>query len=186
MNFSEILEKRRAYRSLEPVQISDDMIISLAHAPQIMPSCFNNQPWRYIFVREEPELSLLKTQALSKGNVWATPASMIIAVISKPDLDCVIKDREYYQFDTGMGTAALILKATEMGLVAHPIAGYSPEKVHEILKIPEEFKVITLIIVGKKRIQPTEYLSEDQKSRELERPKRLAIEDFIYHNRFSS
>jgi len=87
--------------------------------------------------------------AMSKGNAWVQAASLIIAVFSKKELDCLIKEREYYLFDTGMATAFIILRATELGLVAHPIAGFNEDAVKEILGIPEEMRLITLVIVGK-------------------------------------
>ncbi len=185
MNLTEILTKRRAYRSLEAIEITSDMITQLAQAAQLMPSCFNNQPWRYVFVKDNPQLQILKDEALPKGNAWAQPASMIIVVFSKADLDCVIKDREYYLFDVGMATAAIILRATEMGLVAHPIAGYSPNKVREIVHLPEEYNIVTLVVIGKKKTDFSEYISEDQKEREKERPSRLKVEEFTFLNQFS-
>ena len=81
---------------------------------------------------------------LSEGNAWARKASMIIAVFTKKELDCVIGSREFYLFDTGMATAQMILRATELNLVMHPIAGYSHSKAKEILAIPEEMILITL------------------------------------------
>ncbi|MHA1521594.1 MAG: nitroreductase family protein [Promethearchaeota archaeon] len=186
MNLKEILNQRRAYRSLEEIEVTPEMISQLSQAAQIMPSCFNNQPWRFVFVTENPKLQTLKDEALSKGNNWAQPASMIIVVFSKKDLDCVIKDREYYLFDVGMATAAIILQATEMGLVAHPIAGYSPKKVREILHIPDEYNIVTLLVVGKKKAEFSNFISEDQKDREDVRPSRLKIEEFSFMNQFSS
>ena len=102
--------------------------------------------------------------ALSSGNSWAHAASLIIAVFSKPEDDCVIKDRIYHQFDCGLAVGFLILRATELGLVAHPIAGFSPKKTRAILGIPDEYKVITLIIVGKHAADISPVLSEKQKS----------------------
>lgn len=124
-------------------------------------------------------------EALSPGNEWAQKASMIITVLSKKDYDCVIRDREYYQFDTGMATAFLILRATELGLVAHPIAGYSPKKVREVLDIPEDIKVITLIIVGKHSSKISSLLSDKQKEWEMQRPERLPLEKVAYMNKYN-
>jgi nitroreductase len=184
MDVKETIEKRRAYRSLEPVEITEEIITALGRAAQLAPSCFNNQPWRYVFVYEPDTLRAMH-EALSEGNAWATKASMIIAVTSKKDADCVIKDRDfYYAFDTGMATAFLMLRATELGLVAHPIAGYSPGKTREILGIPDEVDVITLVIVGKKSGEINELLSEKQAESEKRRPERLPLEKIIYHNRY--
>ena len=181
MDVKDSIEKRRAYRSLAPVQITEELIYDLANSARLFCSCFNKQPWRYVFVYDRNVLQNLHA-ALSPGNEWAQAGSMIIAVFSKPDLDCIIKDRQYFLFDTGMATAALILRATELGLVAHPIAGFSQTKTRDILKIPDEYQVITLVIVGKKWEKLSPLLSEKQRQAEPERPERLAFDRFMYMN----
>lgn len=184
MDVKEAIEKRRAYRSLDPVEITDETIVELASTARLSPSCNNNQPWRFIFVYE-PEVLLKMRDALSKGNEWIHRASMIIAVISKKELDCVMPNREfYYAFDTGIATGLLMLRATELGLVAHPIAGFSPRKTREILEIPDDWDVITLVNVGKKSPIINELLSKGQAEREAERPERLPLDKFVFRNRF--
>lgn len=184
MEVKDAIEKRRAYRSLAPIEITKDLIDELAYSAQLFCSCFNNQPWRYVFVYDKIVLTQLHT-ALSSGNEWARLASMIIAVFSKPELDCIMKDgRRYYLFDTGMATAAIILRATELGLVAHPIAGYNQQKVKEILKIPNDMELITLVIVGKHSDKISMVLSEKQIEAEKNRPERLPIEKFVWHNQY--
>jgi len=185
MDVHTAIEKRRAYRSLASVDITKELIDDLAGYAQLSASCFNNQPWRYIFVYEKAMLKQMH-QALSSGNEWATKASMIIAVISKKGDDCVIRDREYYWFDTGMATAFLILRATELGFVAHPIAGYSPKKTREILGIPDDIDVITLVIVGKHKDSIDPILSEKQQHDELKRPPRHPLKKFVFYNTYSS
>jgi nitroreductase len=183
MDVIHAIEERRAYRSLEPVRITEDLVRDLAHSAGLAPSCSNNQPWRFVFVYDSQSLKNMQ-EALSKGNEWAYSASMIIAVFSRKEDDCVIKDRVYHQFDCGLAAGFLLLRATELGLVAHPIAGFSPKKTKEILGIPGEYEVITLIIVGKhsEKISPT--LSEEQVEREKTRPERLPFERMAHLNRF--
>jgi len=184
MEVKEALERRRAFRSLESVEITDALIKDLARAAQLAPSCFNNQPWRFIFVRS-PEVLLLLRAALSSGNEWAYAASLIIVVFSRPQDDCLIREREYHHFDCGLASACLILRATELGLVAHPIAGFSPKKVREIMGIPEEYQVHTLIIVGRHAATLSPVLSEKQIAWEKARPERLPLEKFVFIDHFS-
>ncbi len=183
MNVKEAIEKRRAYRSLEPVEISKELINDFAECVQITASCFNNQPWRYIFVFD-PKILNKMHEALTSGNKWAKRASLIIVVLGKKEDDCVIHDRIYYRFDIGMATEAMILRATELGLVAHPIAGYSPKKTREILGIPNDVDVITLVIVGKHSNKINADLSDNQIEAEKKRPERKNIEEFVYINRY--
>jgi nitroreductase len=177
MDVQEAINERRAYRSLDPVEINEELVRELAESARLAPSCFNNQPWRFVFVYDPPTLQEMHT-ALSKGNAWAHNASMIIAAYSKPEYDCIVRERQYYLFDTGMATAFLILRATELGLVAHPIAGFREKRVKRILGIPDEMRVITLIILGKHSRKITPVLSEKQVEAEETRPERLPIEEF--------
>ena len=183
MDVKEAIRKRRAYRSLIPVEITKDLINDLAECAQITASCFNNQPWKYIFIYDKKMLEKMH-EVLSEGNKWAHKASMIIVVFGKQEDDCVIHDRIYYRFDIGMATEAIILRATELGLVAHPIAGYSPRKTREILGIPEDIDIITLVIVGKHSDKIDPVLSEKQVEAEKKRPERIPIDEFVYINRY--
>ena len=183
MELREIVEKRRAYRSLDPVTVSEDFIEDLAKYAQISPSCFNNQPWRFVFIYDKEKLGAV-FEALPGGNVWAKEASLIIAVASTPEYDCQIKGSNYYLFDTGMATAYIILRATELGYVAHPIAGFNEAKVKTILGVPDELTVITLVIVGKHSRTISPVLSEKQIETEKERPERLPLAKFAFKNHF--
>jgi nitroreductase len=183
MDVKEAIQKRRAYRSLKPVKIKKDFINDLAECAQITASCFNNQPWQYVFVYESEMIKKMH-EALSSGNEWAHKASMIIVVLGKKEDDCVIYDRIYYRFDIGMATEAMILRATELGFVAHPIAGYSPKKTRAILGVPDEFDVITLVIVGKHSNKINPVMSKKQIKNERKRPERKLISDFIFHNKY--
>jgi len=183
VNVKEAIKERRAYRSLELVTITEELINDLTRSAQLAPSCFNNQPARFVFVYEPEKLEEMHA-VLSKGNEWILDASLIIAVLGRREDDCIIKDREYYQFDCGLATAFLILRATELGLVAHPIAGFSPKKTREVLGIPEEYSVITLVIVGKHSETISPVLSKKQVEWEKERPERFPLEKILHLNNY--
>lgn len=183
MDVERAIQERRAYRSLDPIEITEDLVRDLAESARLAPSCYNNQPWRFIFVYD-PEILKELHIALSRGNEWAHRGSMIIAVFSKPDLDCIVRGREYYLFDTGMATAFIILRVTELGLVAHPIAGFSEEKAKKLLGIPEEMELITLVIVGKHSETISPVLSEGQVKTEKTRPERMPTEILVFINNF--
>lgn len=183
MELMEIIGMRRAYRSLQPVAIDEKMVRELATAASLSASCFNYQPWRFVFAFDKEVLARLHG-AMSKGNGWTQAASLIIAVCSRRDMDCPNKGRELYIFDSGMATAFLILRATEMGLVAHPIAGYDEDKVKETLAIPADMTVIALVNVGKHLLPVNSLLSEKQAEIEKTRPERLPLTEIMRLNRY--
>lgn len=174
MEVKEAIEKRRAYRALGPAAIDGGTVRELAGAARLMPSCFNNQPARLVFARSPEALEKMRG-CLAKGNEWAHKASMFVALCARKDYDCVIKDREFYLFDLGLAAAAVMLRATELGLVAHPIAGFDPAGVRAAIGIPADCAVLSLLVVGAKS-EDLSALNDHQKAAEAERPARLPLE----------
>jgi nitroreductase len=84
-----------------------------------------------------------------------------------------------------MAVGQIMLMATEMGLVTHAMAGFSPKKTREILGIPEDMSVITVIAVGKRSMEKTANITEDDWEIEDIRPVRLEISEFAYMERYS-
>ncbi len=183
MDVKEALEKRRAYRALGAFEVTDGVIKELAGAARLMPSCFNNQPWKFVFARSPEKLEALRA-SFSQNNDWARKAPLVIAAFARKEYDCVIKEREYYLFDLGMGVGALLLRAAELGLVAHPIAGFDPAAAKKALGIPDGDMIIALVIVGKKT-EDLSALTPKQAEGEKARPPRLAPENVFAVDAYS-
>lgn len=185
MMVHEAILSRRAKRVLDPSRpISEEVIDALVQAMRLSPSCFNNQPYRPVFVYGKDALDSIKT-ALAKGNEWATKATLIIVIASRAADDCVIGDRQYFLFDCGLAIGEMMLRATELGLIAHPIAGFSPKKARELLGIPDEYTVIAFIICGYPGTDDS-LLSEKQKEAEISRPERKPIGEIFYRDRWGA
>lgn len=145
---SDNIQIRRALRGMRTDSVSDEELKTLIQAAHLAPSCMNKQPWRFIVVRTKEKLEKLH-EALSSGNYWMKSAPAIIIVYTASELGCQLSDgRNYSIFDTGTAVGLLLSQATQMGLIAHPVAGYSPEKVKELFDIDKNSVVITLIAVG--------------------------------------
>lgn len=141
------LTERRARRAIAADPIPQESVARILEAATLAPSCFNNQPWRMVAVQGETLVDL--RAALSENNAYAKRAPLIMVMATKPSLDCRLEGgRDYAQFDLGMAAMGLMLQATREGLIAHPIAGYSPAKAAKAVGLPEDFVVVTLIIVG--------------------------------------
>jgi len=179
------VQNRRARRVLDDSRpITDSDIDNLIEAMRLSASCFNNQPWRAVFVHGDEALGLVKT-ALSKGNEWATKSRLIIVIAAKPPDDCVIRDRQYFLFDCGLSVGQLVLRATEMDLIAHPIAGFSPKTTRELLGIPDEYTVITFVICGHPGSDDS-LLSDKQKEAEKARPERKLIGENFFKDKWGA
>ncbi|MCD5415586.1 nitroreductase family protein [Candidatus Bipolaricaulota bacterium] len=178
-----LIAERRAKRALSTEPVGAEEIELLIEAAHLAPSCFNSQPWRFVVIDDDEILRAVK-EAMPQGNYWAKPAPVIIAVASQRDLDCKLSDgRDYFLLGCGMAVGNLMLQATEMGLIAHPIAGYNPTKVKETLKIPTDYTLITLIVVA--RAGDPADLSEDHRAIELGERDRKPLVEVMARNRFT-
>jgi nitroreductase len=181
----EAIHTRRARRALQTRPIEDEKVEALIEAARLAPSCNNFQPWRLVFVRGEEALAAVKA-GMNKGNVWTTRSPLIIVVASKDEDDCMLSDRRnYFLFGCGLAIGQLVLRATELGLVAHPIAGYDPIKVRAALGIPEPYVIITTVICG----YPgggEDLLSDKQKEIEKTRPERKPVGENMFLDKWAN
>lgn len=183
MNFSKLVSKRRAYRKLKPFDVEPSIIKELVDIAKLAPSCDNKQPWRFVFIYDKEQLKEMN-KAFYEQNRWVKNSSLLVGVFSKPDYDCRVENRDYYLFDTGIAVSYMMLRATEMGLVAHPTSYFDETEAKKILKIPEDMKLITILVMGKHVESGEIKLTPDQEHDELERPKRLSIQYLSYLNNY--
>lgn len=180
---AEAIRARRALRSLDPRPLETGVEAALAEAVTLSASCFNNQPWRMVFCSGRRALNEVRS-ALPKGNVWATRAPLVVAVASRTEDDCRLSEgRDYDRFDCGLAVGQMLLRATELGIVAHPIAGYDPLKVKAALGIPDGYTVIALVICGYHSTDDS-LLSEKQREAEGTRPTRRPVGETLFRDRW--
>ena len=142
------LYHRRSFRSFSPEKVSKLELEQLIKTAHLAPSCFNNQPWRYHIIEDNKKLEEFH-DAIPDGNYWVKHAPAVIVVYGKADDDCDLSDnRQYFLFDIGLSVGLILKQATKMGILTHPIAGFSPKKVKKILNIEDENIVVTVIPVG--------------------------------------
>jgi nitroreductase len=144
-----LLGDRKASRAISTRPVPDDIIGELVEAVRLTPSCFNKQPWRYVFMTGEETLAKGRAALAPPNAVWASRAPLLIAGYSRKDDDCVIKDgRAYHQFDLGLSAMNLMLLATERGLTARPMAGFEPDVVRDAFGLDDENEPLVMIAVG--------------------------------------
>ena len=155
---------RRANRALSDKKIPDDTIQRIMTAATYAPSCFNNQPWRFLVAAEEEALKKIH-DALTSANYWVKKAPAVVIVATKPEFGCRLNDnRDYALFDCGLATENLMLQGFKEGLYAHAIAGFDPHKIKAAFKIPDAYIVATLVALG----YPGDDASLNEKHKELE------------------
>lgn len=108
--------------------VEEEDVLALIEAASTAPSCFNEQPWRFVLGEKEDFLSIL-----AKKNVqWAQNAPMFILVCSTHTFAYNRKPNPWHAYDSGTAMGFLILEALRRGIAVHPMGGFRAEEAREV------------------------------------------------------
>lgn len=137
----------RAFSS-EP--LSEREIHTLFEAARWAPSCFNEQPWLFVYAAApEPRARLLEC-LVARNRAWACRAPLIMFLLARRRFAANGRENRHAPFDAGAAWMALALQARKLGLYAHAMAGFSQEKAYAALGVdPAEYHVMAAVAVGR-------------------------------------
>jgi len=145
----DLIYKRRSIRSFEPREVEKEKLIELLKAGMAAPSANNGRPWEFIVVTDEERLAKLRS-SLKHGH-YKAPAAIAVLGNLKISTSKESSTRFWIQ-DCTAATENILLAATGLGLGSVWIGAYPKEDVtkaaREILEIPEDIYVLSLIYVG--------------------------------------
>jgi nitroreductase len=179
-----IFFQRQSKRAYLPKAVEQEKLDRIFEKVRWSPSCNNNQPWKFVVVRE-PEQHAKFMSALPVGNQWAGAAPILIAVCSRPQDDYNREDDpvQYYSLGCGLAVMSLLLASVEEGLMGHPMAGYSAPKLKEQLDIPAEYQVMCIISLGYPG--PIDLLDERTRKKDESPRTRKPMEQVLAYDRFA-
>jgi len=139
----------RAYDANKPM--SDQEIIALLEAARWAPSCYGDQPWRFIvWNRHSDAGSWGKAfDCLAPANqAWVQDAPVLLLSAADSIFNHNGTPNRWGQYDTGAAAENLCLQAAAMGLMAHQMGGFDVEKTRSTFGIPEQYALMAMIAVG--------------------------------------
>lgn len=150
MSLNEIVDKRYSPYGFADRPVSEDTLYQILDVARWAPSSYNEQPWRFVYALKENEEAYqrLLSCAVADNQEWAKEAPVLLLSVAKRHFSQNGEPNRHAWHDTGMAVAFFVLKATEMGLYAHQMAGFSVEKAQQHLNIPEEFSPVAMIALG--------------------------------------
>jgi len=173
----EAIAERRAVKNYDPeYTFTDEEKNRLLQAAILSPTAFNIQNWRFVVVEDKELRKQIREAAWDQAQV--TDASMLIILCADtkswqknperywkdapeevqkqivPMIGQFYEGREWLQRDeairsTGLAGQTLMLAAKSMGYDSCPMDGFDPEKVAELINLPEDHVVSFMIAVGK-------------------------------------
>lgn len=155
----------RAYDAAKPV--THEQVIALLEAARWAPSCFGDEPWRFIIWNKatNPQAWQQAFDCLVPGNqAWVANAPQLVLVCADTLFGHNQQPNRFAQYDTGAAAENLCLQASSMGMMAHQMGGFDANLAREKFNIPAQYSVMAMISVGYPADVAT--LSGDARARE--------------------
>ncbi len=170
------IRERRSVKHYDPDhRMGEDEIRRLLELALLSPTSFNMQNWRFVVVTDKAKREALRAAAWDQAQV--TEASICILICA--DLDAhkdagrywkdapeAVRDflvpmiapfyagkaqlqRDEAMRSVGIAAQTIMLAAKAMGYDSCPMIGFDPEKVGEIIGLPENHVIGMMLTVGK-------------------------------------
>ena len=154
-NFSELIKTRRSMRKFTSEELTEDEAAALMKAALMSPSSHRSNGWQFVVVDDKETLVKL-SQCKESGAALIADAPLAIVVMADPLASDVWIE------DASIASIMIQLQAEDLGLGScwvqvrerYAADGTSAnEIVHEILDIPLQLQVLSIIAVGHKGME---------------------------------
>ena len=146
MEVSEAIRKRQSIRAYEDKPVPEDKLNRILEAARLAPSASNRQSWKFVVVKDAQQRRELGLAA--NGQSFIGEAPVIIAAVATEPKGIMICEVPRYAVDLAIAVEHIALAAVEEGLGTCWIGAFSQKKVKEILGVPEQYQVVTVLPLG--------------------------------------
>jgi nitroreductase len=161
----------RAFRE-DPLTPSE--IATLFEAARRAPSCFNDQPWQFVYATRGPARERLLATLGASNRVWAERAPLVGIAFARHAFGATGKPNRWAQFDTGSASMSLMLQAHLLGLEAHFMGGFDADAALAAAGLDtKEWTAMAAFVIGK--VGDPAILSEELRKREVVRSPRKPL-----------
>jgi nitroreductase len=165
MSSIDFILTRRSIRRYETKDIPQDILQQILEAGRQAPSAANRQPVRFVVVNDLDLLKILCDTLLTRFVKYAP-----LAIVGCADVKSLLTGK-WAVVDTTIAMENMVIAAWTLGVGSCWIGACNEEKVKELLKIPDKWKVVALVTLG--------YPAEQPKPR-----KKKVFEEIFGFNRF--
>lgn len=170
----------RAYDASKPV--TQEQLISLLEAARWAPSCFGDQPWRFVVCNKADHLAAWQAafeSLVSANQAWAVNAPVLLLICADTLFGHNDKPNRWAAYDTGAAVENLSLQATALDLMTHQMGGFDADKARQAFKVPERYQIMAMVSVGYAAAPET--LEDDLKAREVAPRQRKPLSELFFN-----
>jgi nitroreductase len=152
-------------RAFDPTPIPEDIIKTVFEAARWSPSCYNDQPWLFLYATTEDELKIFRGLLAEFNQQWTKNAPVVGFLFARRRFAHDDKPNDWAVFDCGAAWMGMALQARMLGLYTHAMAGFDIEKTYETLGVSkDDYQVVCAFTIG--MYGDRDKLPEDMKERE--------------------
>ncbi|OAI07496.1 nitroreductase [Methylomonas methanica] len=182
VNIHDLIASRWSPRAFDPDKaVSLQDLTAVLEAARWAPSCFNDQPWRFVVCDKTSNLAAWQN-ALSviaeKNQLWAKNAPVLILTVAMQNFNHNGKANRFAAYDTGAASLSLCLQANALGLITHQMGGFDADKARQVLNLPDDCTPMAMLALGYQAEANT--LVEDFQAGEQAERSRAALEQRFY------
>jgi len=141
METMEAIRKRKSLKNrLCGREIEREKLEKILEAAGMAPSARNKQPWRFVVVQGKENVERVAEKAFvgfAEGNRLVEEANVLIFAFANHEENVFPDGYFSYPTDVGLAFQNLLLAATDMGLVTHPMAAVNQAELKKVLGVPE-------------------------------------------------
>lgn len=142
--------ERWSPRAFSPEPLPNATLAALFEAARWAPSCFNEQPWLFLYATTEEDRALFLSCLVESNRRWASNAPVVGFVLAKRWFARTGGPNRWAPFDAGAAWMSLALQAHKLGLYTHAMGGFDVDRTHEALEIPQDdYEVMAALVIGK-------------------------------------
>ncbi len=146
MDVFEAIKNRYSCRGYKAELVPEEKLKKILEAARLAPSAHNAQDWKFVVARDVEKRKKLGQAALNQKHVAEAP--IIIAAVATNPGNNLSSDAPFYAVDLAIAVENMALQAVEEGLATCWIGAFTQEEVKKVLNIPEEYKVVVLLLLG--------------------------------------
>jgi nitroreductase len=174
----DIIKGRRSIRKYQEKEVTEEQLNQILESVKWAPSWTNSQCWEVIVVKDPAIKEQLQGTLIKNPSTKAmVQAPVVLVLCGKLKSSGYYNDQvttkfgDWFMFDLGIANQNICLTAYSLGLGTVIVGLLDHNKAKEILGVPDDYEVVTMIPLG-------------YPAKEPEAPKRREISEFTHLDKY--